>query len=179
MYRIRRLTGGEVTLASLDELAAAIAAGTVTADAEIFHQRAERWLPIANHPHFRIAKDRAQSPVRKPTPVPAPPRQAAPPPPKPRLSDEEILASKIDRLEFMEPTTLAAALEVAARKVGIGVEYDTAPLKARGIGSASGSPPSRPMVQSRKYACGALTRPEPNITRLPSGVQPRAASGPG
>lgn len=75
MYRIRRLTGGEVNLASMDELAAAIAAGTVTADAEILHQRANRWLPIANHPHFRIAKDRAQSaarPAPKSTPTPAP-----------------------------------------------------------------------------------------------------------
>jgi hypothetical protein len=75
MYRIRRLTGGEVNLASMDELAAAIAAGTVTADAEILHQRANRWLPIANHPHFRIAKDRAQSaarPAPKATPTPAP-----------------------------------------------------------------------------------------------------------
>jgi hypothetical protein len=75
MYRIRRLTGGEVNLASMDELAAAIAAGTVTADAEIHHQRADRWLPIANHPHFRIAKDRAQSaarPTPKATPTPAP-----------------------------------------------------------------------------------------------------------
>ena len=75
MYRIRRLTGGEVNLASMDELAAAIAAGTVTADAEIHHQRADRWLPIANHPHFRIARDRAQSaarPAPKATPTPAP-----------------------------------------------------------------------------------------------------------
>jgi hypothetical protein len=75
MYRIRRLTGGEVNLASMDELAAAIAAGTVTADDEILHQRANRWLPIANHPHFRIAKDRAQSaarPAPKTTPTPVP-----------------------------------------------------------------------------------------------------------
>ena len=81
MYRIRRLSGGEVNLASLDELAAAIAAGTVTADAEIYHQRGERWLPIASHPHFRIAKDRSESPVRNPTPAPAAtaPAPAAPP----------------------------------------------------------------------------------------------------
>jgi hypothetical protein len=75
MYRIRRPTGGEVTLASLDELAAAIVAGTVTADAEIHHQRADRWLPIANHPHFRIASDRASSaaaPAPKAAPTPAP-----------------------------------------------------------------------------------------------------------
>jgi hypothetical protein len=76
MYRIRRLTGGEITLASLDELAAAIVAGTVTAEAEIHHQRADRWLPIANHPHFKIASDRASSaasPAPKTAPIPAQP----------------------------------------------------------------------------------------------------------
>lgn len=81
MYRIRRLTGGEITLASLDELAAAIVAGTVTADAEIHHQRADRWLPIANHPHFKIASDRAGSAARPapksaPTPAPTPAQPA-------------------------------------------------------------------------------------------------------
>ena len=74
MYRIRRSNGREVTLASLDELAAAIAANTVTPDAEIHHQRADRWLPIASHPHFRLASDRART-MERPAPrtVPAPP----------------------------------------------------------------------------------------------------------
>ncbi|MFL5521348.1 MAG: hypothetical protein ACJ8B6_10450 [Gemmatimonadales bacterium] len=71
MYRIRRLTGGEVTLASLEELAAAIAAGAVTSESEIHHQRADRWLPIANHPHFKLASDRAGS-MPQPSPASAP-----------------------------------------------------------------------------------------------------------
>ena len=50
-------------------------------------------------------------------------------------------------------------------------------MNARGIGSDSGSPPSSPVVQSRKYACwGALARAEAKTTRRPSGVQPRTRS---
>lgn len=59
MYRIRRETGEEVTLGSIDEFGAAVASGIVTAKAEIFHARAEKWLPIASHPHFKMAHDRA------------------------------------------------------------------------------------------------------------------------
>ncbi|HEX5633616.1 MAG TPA: hypothetical protein VFX50_10315, partial [Gemmatimonadales bacterium] len=74
MYRIRRQSGDEITLASMDELAAAVAAGRVTADAEIYHQRAERWLSIASHPHFKLASERVQATARpaSPPPVSAP-----------------------------------------------------------------------------------------------------------
>ncbi len=58
MYRIRRETGEEITLGSIDEFSAAVAAGLVTAKGEIFHARAEKWLPIASHPHFKMAQDR-------------------------------------------------------------------------------------------------------------------------
>jgi hypothetical protein len=58
MYRIRRESGEEVTFGSVDEFGAAVAAGVVTAKAEIFHARAEKWLPIASHPHFKLAHDR-------------------------------------------------------------------------------------------------------------------------
>lgn len=58
MYRIRRESGDEVNFGSIDELGAAVAAGIVTAKAEIFHARAEKWLPIASHPHFKMAHDR-------------------------------------------------------------------------------------------------------------------------
>ena len=59
MYRIRRESGDEIALGSIDEFAAAVVAGTITAKAEIYHARAERWLPIASHPHFKMAQDRA------------------------------------------------------------------------------------------------------------------------
>jgi hypothetical protein len=65
MYRIRRESGEEVTLGSIDEFSAAVAAGIVTAKAEIFHARAEKWLPIASHPHFKMAHDRVTSASQK------------------------------------------------------------------------------------------------------------------
>jgi len=61
MYRIRRESGEEVNFSSIDELGAAVASGVVTAKAEIFHARAEKWLPIASHPHFKMAHDRINS----------------------------------------------------------------------------------------------------------------------
>ena len=61
MYRIRRESGEEVHFGSIDELGAAVASGLVTAKAEIFHARAEKWLPIASHPHFKMAHDRINS----------------------------------------------------------------------------------------------------------------------
>ena len=64
MYRIRRESGEEVSLGSIDEFGAAVAAGIVTAKAEIFHARAEKWLPIASHPHFKMASDRVNAAVR-------------------------------------------------------------------------------------------------------------------
>ncbi|MCU0620505.1 MAG: hypothetical protein MUC69_03255 [Gemmatimonadales bacterium] len=88
MYRIRRSNGSEVTLASLDELAAAMASGSVTADAEIHHQRADRWLPIASHPHYRLAGDRAKAlerPAPRTTPAPPAATPAAPKPQQPPL----------------------------------------------------------------------------------------------
>ena len=98
MYRIRRLTGGEVTLASLDELAAAVAAGTVTSEAEIHHQRADRWLPIASHPHFKLASERAGS-MPRPSPKTAPAPSPAPAQPTLRLVRTDMTAAPPAALE--------------------------------------------------------------------------------
>ena len=61
MYRIRLASGDETTYQSMDEFAAALHGGTVTAGALIYHQRADRWLSVTNHPHYQIALTRAQS----------------------------------------------------------------------------------------------------------------------
>lgn len=61
MYRIRLASGDETTFHSMDEFAAALHGGTVTAEALIYHQRADRWLSVTNHPHYQIALTRAQS----------------------------------------------------------------------------------------------------------------------
>lgn len=83
MYRIRLVSGDEAHFGSIDELGAAVAAGTVTDKAEIYHARAEKWLPIASHPHFKLAKDKVSGgarPAARPAAAGAqvPPRQVPP-----------------------------------------------------------------------------------------------------
>jgi len=88
MYRIRSTDGLEAEYGSLEEFAAAVRRGEVTPEAEIFHVRANRWLDIKSHPHYRLACSAPSSASSAPaavaappaTPVPVVPRAAAPQP---------------------------------------------------------------------------------------------------
>ncbi|MEO8296033.1 MAG: hypothetical protein ABI613_11010 [Gemmatimonadota bacterium] len=64
MYRIKLASGNETTCNSIDELTDAIQAGEIDGGALIYHQRADRWLSVTNHPHYQIALSRIQSPAR-------------------------------------------------------------------------------------------------------------------
>jgi hypothetical protein len=66
MYRIRLASGAETTYQSMDEFVSALQGGEVTAEAVIYHQRADRWLSITNHPHYQIALSRVSSSVARP-----------------------------------------------------------------------------------------------------------------
>ena len=55
MYRIRLSSGQEQVYRSIQELTAGVQRGEVTSEAEIYHQRSERWLAIESHPHYRMA----------------------------------------------------------------------------------------------------------------------------
>ncbi|HTS88013.1 MAG TPA: hypothetical protein VMG41_05930 [Gemmatimonadales bacterium] len=55
MYRIRTAGGGEAVYNSLEEFTAAVRRGEVPPEAEIFHSRANRWLDVKSHPHYRNA----------------------------------------------------------------------------------------------------------------------------
>lgn len=57
MYRIRLVSGQEQIYRSIQELTAGVQRGEVTGDAEIYHQRSERWLPIESHPHYKMAQE--------------------------------------------------------------------------------------------------------------------------
>jgi hypothetical protein len=59
MYRIKLGSGDETTYESIDDLTAAVQNGVVNAEALIYHQRADRWLSVTNHPHYLIALNRA------------------------------------------------------------------------------------------------------------------------
>ena len=55
MYRIRSASGTEATYSSLEEFTAAVRRGNVAPEDEIFHSRANRWLDVKSHPHYRGA----------------------------------------------------------------------------------------------------------------------------
>src|SRR5215467_11873404 len=57
MYRIRTAAGAELNYNSLEEFTVAVRRGEVNAEDEIFHTRANRWLDVKSHPHYRSALD--------------------------------------------------------------------------------------------------------------------------
>lgn len=58
MYRIRMPDGTEASYATVEEFSTAVVEGRVPDTAAIYHQRAEKWLAIAAHPHFKAALER-------------------------------------------------------------------------------------------------------------------------
>ena len=76
MYRIRTAAGAETNYSSLEEFTVAVRRGAVHPEDEIFHTRANRWLDVKSHPHYRSALDgHAPAPAAPAAPAPAPPAQ--------------------------------------------------------------------------------------------------------
>lgn len=125
MYRIRLSDGRELEFPSVQEFSAAVQDGTVDGDATIFHRRAERWLPVREHPHFIQA--RTSAPASQPTaerPAPhqeqpggdvdldailslldtpggAPPRRGPSSPPAAPPRESEPVLHSVDDLQFL------------------------------------------------------------------------------
>jgi hypothetical protein len=116
MYRIRRESGEEVNFGSIDELGAAVASGVVTAKAEIFHARAEKWLPIASHPHFKMAHDRINSASAPKAPARAPGLGASGQRPAITAPQASVTAPRpqVPQLRVMRPEASTAAPITAA-----------------------------------------------------------------
>ncbi|HSE68593.1 MAG TPA: hypothetical protein VLB12_16495, partial [Gemmatimonadales bacterium] len=55
MYRIRSSSGEEAVFKTLEEFNAAVRSGIIAAEDEIFHSRANKWLDVKSHPHYRSA----------------------------------------------------------------------------------------------------------------------------
>ena len=68
MYRIRSASGIETSFNSLEEFIAAVQRGGVSSSDQIYHSRAERWLDIKSHPHYRLALENAPSRERSSSP---------------------------------------------------------------------------------------------------------------
>jgi hypothetical protein len=87
MYRIRSPDGAEAVYNSLEEFTAAVRRGEVAPDDEIFHQRANRWLDVKSHPHYRSAMNwSGQGLPSAGAKVSAPPASVSTPPPRPAVT---------------------------------------------------------------------------------------------
>jgi len=60
MYRIRSAFGVETTYASLEEFTSAVQRGGIAPEDQIYHSRADRWLDVKSHPHYRLAIENGQ-----------------------------------------------------------------------------------------------------------------------
>lgn len=81
MFRIRLPNGVEMMFPSVEDFQAAVQSGVVTSDSEIFHQKAERWVPIASHPTYHRAVSAARAATaaaQGAAPQPAPVRRVLP-----------------------------------------------------------------------------------------------------
>lgn len=76
MYRIRTAAGSEATYNSLEEFTAAVRRGAVVPEDEIFHSRANRWLDVKSHPHYRIAIEGGHAPAPTAAHAPTAPTSA-------------------------------------------------------------------------------------------------------
>jgi len=79
MYRIELGPNDVSVFRSIEELAAGIRAGVITARARIYHQASDKWLPIEVHPHYRKALELVESGA-------APAGEAGAPAPSPAAS---------------------------------------------------------------------------------------------
>jgi hypothetical protein len=93
MYRIRLTSGEEAVYRTIEELAIGVHSGVIGAEAEIFHKKSAKWLPIRLHPAFKAALEKrpGSGPAREepleaeaeqPASVPAAPALPAPRPPE-------------------------------------------------------------------------------------------------
>jgi hypothetical protein len=137
MYRIKLTSGDEANYGSIDELAQAVKAGTVTDTAAIYHARAEKWLPIASHPHYKMAKERAS------------PRTAggAPSASRPAVTGSRPAGGPATNGGSGQRPALGASGQRPA--VGVSAQRTAVPTAPRASGTHATSPGSAPQSGSR------------------------------
>jgi len=68
MYRIRFTSGEEAVYRSVEELAVGIQSGVIAPDAEIYHKKSQKWLPVQTHPDYKAALENLPVAVQEETP---------------------------------------------------------------------------------------------------------------
>ncbi len=183
MYRIRLTDGRELEFPSIQEFSAAVHDGTVDEHASIFHRRAERWLPVREHPHYIQARAQAPTPAPRPAPAapdpadgvdldailslldapagaPAPPRQPSPQPAEPVREDPPAEAGPV--------TASADGLEV------LRTGFEPAEASVTGPGPVAGPAPD----PSESEAAEEASRVAEDIEEVPQEPLPIEALAP-
>ena len=110
MYRIRSAAGTEAVYNSLEEFSAAVHRGAVHPEDEIFHTRANRWLDVKSHPHYRSALDWSG-----PLSAPAAPAPTPPPPPMRSAPSQAPVATSSSRAQVFERPQVKAVPQTTLR----------------------------------------------------------------
>ena len=158
MYRIRAASGSEAVYNSLEEFHAAVRRGEVAAEDEIFHTRANRWLDVKSHPHYRSAVGWNGSAEAAHAPAPVAPAPA----PAPRAAATPTAHAAEARAHGAEPVRPAAAQQTVLRPQLVADRPAAAPAPAP-TAAAPTPPPAAPGPprKSRELAFIDLGEPAP------------------
>ncbi len=125
MFRVKLPSGEESVYNDADDFTLAVQSGAVTADAAIFHAKAERWVPVSSHPtyHRAVSATRpAVRPIHASAPraaVPVAPAITAPSPAlnvdRPKPSAPAPAAAPAGDLELLLPDQMLGAVSTAHR----------------------------------------------------------------
>ena len=180
MYRIRSASGTEAVFKSLEEFTAAVRRGEVAPEDEIFHSRANRWLDVKSHPHYRsainwsgpLSADAIFSGPATPVPPAPPPRQA--PQPVSAHNGQQV------RLQVAEiPAAAKPAVTNVYRPQLVAEKPAQSPQSSATPAPAAAPAPlaPSPAVKSREIAfidVGPPPAPRQNATILPPRKTPTA-----
>ena len=159
MYRIRSSSGEEAVFKTLEEFNAAVRSGIIAAEDEIFHSRANKWLDVKSHPHYRSALGLGEENGNGHAPRLTPPSSA-----KPTLSPFGVQAAP--------PSLSKPARQHSGQRPAIG----TAPRPGLGDSqkqpalTSSGVPST--LTQARPALNGPATAPKLTIPSTPAAVAP-------
>ncbi len=185
MYRIRSAAGTEAVYNSLEEFSAAVHRGAVHPEDEIFHTRANRWLDVKSHPHYRSALDWSgpMSAPAAPAPTPPPPPMRRAPAPMPAAtSSSRVQVFERPQVRTTPQTTLRPQLQAAPAPK---LQAPAGVTPAAPASAPKPAQPSGPPAKSRELTFvslgdaspirGTATVAEPPRESAPPAAQPDRA----
>ncbi|MEO8635794.1 MAG: hypothetical protein ABI587_11010 [Gemmatimonadales bacterium] len=175
MYKIRSASGTEAVYNSLEEFSAAVHRGEVHPEDEIFHTRANRWLDVKSHPHYRSALDWSGPTATPSAPAPSPGPIRSTPVPSPAAAPQA-------RAQLLQrPQTTAASQQTTVRPqlhASPGPRLQAPTAAASPVPSPAPSQPSGPIAKSRELSFVDLGDASPARARVAVAEPPKKAPSP-